>query len=1201
MNSIATNIDAIAIRENLNQANDTLARTLERMSSGLKLNCAKDDAAGAVISSRINTKIGGLKLAKSNIQFGLSLLNTANGAYSNITNILTRLRDLSLQAANSTYDDDSRNAMQDEVDELTDELERIRTTTKFNNLSLFNYQSDTETANNQTPTPTPSPTPDAGQVVDITQEPQTPAVMSMRSMPMMLANSEGDDGIALASLDEGVAVAENIAGSVDFAAGETKTVEIDGVSYTVTNRNSTNASFTYSKNSETSEITISCSYFTIKGQNNVTHSYIVNGKYNYVYGANLDDSFKLYDNFSLHNVMYGQAGNDYIELNTQQNNAYGGDGDDTIHAISYSSIYGDAGNDKIYAAGTENTIYGGDGDDYIELSGNGSNNKLYGQGGEDTFNIVSANGAVVDGGEGTNAITDKGKNTNSINVPGASSYSVDFAKNETKIITINGIQYEVTNRLSNAQTFIYSLDGNQINFSSASFTIKGQKDKAHNVNLTAKSIYFYGGDLADTIIGANQLGRIHAGGGDDNITLTTYLTTYADDGNDKITVKSSYNIIYGGDGDDSLTYSGSYNNTYIDLGKGNDSVTTSTRTVKGSVIVGAEGTNTMVTANPKFTDVYVQGFNASENAVYCTLAGGETKTIEINGVTYTVKNDNSSLDTSFTYEYNSIEDKIIFTGANCTITGQQDKAHNIELYGRNISFYGGKETDNIKAIGGWQFNLYGQGGNDNLYGGVNARKVAANGGDGDDYIEGNGTVGEYKGGKGNDIFVVNNSTNTLNGESGDDSFYINYSVSSSDNSGNNIYYLNADNINLTAGSGHDTFYVQGNNNTVNGGAGDDYFVVSGNGNVVQGGTGTNYIVNNGENPDIQDVVVDPNSGAFVFTQANEVKLIQVDDKIYTVTNKNAQGSSVVNHELSYTYNKNTGEIIITGSNVTIDCNDDKEHNIRLQGSNNILNGSKNDDIVIIETGSGNIINGKNGDDKITMETANNSINGGNGADTIILNASTNMSVNAGSGNDNLQINSDNNININLGSGADVVSGTTSGSNINLSSGNNNLLLNGSNNTVEALDGNNRISFVGDNNTIVAENGNNTIGLKGDNNSATLAGEGAFNIEGNSNDIIVDGNVTVSADGNLNNYDIGGNGLLQIKGDSNTADVLGLGTFNVTGSNNILNSSQNASYNIVGDNNQLNGEASANFNVKGSNNTLTSSNDSDYKVQGDLNT
>lgn len=138
MNSIATNINSLAIRKNLDSANNTLACSLQRMSSGLKLMCAKDDAAGAVIASKTNVQISGLKLARSNIQFGMSLLNSANGAFSDIQTTLTRLRDLSLQAANSTCDEEQKAALENESNQLVSELERIQQSSNFNGLSLFN-------------------------------------------------------------------------------------------------------------------------------------------------------------------------------------------------------------------------------------------------------------------------------------------------------------------------------------------------------------------------------------------------------------------------------------------------------------------------------------------------------------------------------------------------------------------------------------------------------------------------------------------------------------------------------------------------------------------------------------------------------------------------------------------------------------------------------------------------------------------------------------------------------------------------------------------------------------------------------------------------------------------------------------------------------------------------------------------------------
>jgi len=143
-NSILTNIDSIKIRNNFNVANGSLTSSLQRMSSGYKILGAKDDASGVVMSSKMNVRLSGLKIAQDNIQFGMSFLNTAQSSYEEISEILGRLRDLSLQASDDGYDINARNAMQDEADELVEELNRIKRTASFNNLKLFdNYETST--------------------------------------------------------------------------------------------------------------------------------------------------------------------------------------------------------------------------------------------------------------------------------------------------------------------------------------------------------------------------------------------------------------------------------------------------------------------------------------------------------------------------------------------------------------------------------------------------------------------------------------------------------------------------------------------------------------------------------------------------------------------------------------------------------------------------------------------------------------------------------------------------------------------------------------------------------------------------------------------------------------------------------------------------------------------------------------------------
>ena len=153
-NSIFTNLTSLSIRNDLKSTGSFLSQSLERMSSGLKINSAKDDASGCVISSKTSIKINNLYQVQNNIQRGASLLNIAQGAYQNMSNILMRLRSLSVQAMNDSYDDASRKAFEDEAIELTNQLEQIRTSTNYNGISLFdnsNVVGETSISNLATP------------------------------------------------------------------------------------------------------------------------------------------------------------------------------------------------------------------------------------------------------------------------------------------------------------------------------------------------------------------------------------------------------------------------------------------------------------------------------------------------------------------------------------------------------------------------------------------------------------------------------------------------------------------------------------------------------------------------------------------------------------------------------------------------------------------------------------------------------------------------------------------------------------------------------------------------------------------------------------------------------------------------------------------------------------------------------------------
>lgn len=131
------NISAIVANNKLGKAQTNLDKALERLSSGLKINSAEDDAAGLAIANKLHTQIKGLDRATKNSSDGISVVQTAESALNETENILQRIRELSVQAANGTNNDDDRKAIQAEIDQLTDEIDRIANSTEFNTMSLL--------------------------------------------------------------------------------------------------------------------------------------------------------------------------------------------------------------------------------------------------------------------------------------------------------------------------------------------------------------------------------------------------------------------------------------------------------------------------------------------------------------------------------------------------------------------------------------------------------------------------------------------------------------------------------------------------------------------------------------------------------------------------------------------------------------------------------------------------------------------------------------------------------------------------------------------------------------------------------------------------------------------------------------------------------------------------------------------------------
>ncbi len=138
MTVIASNVPALRATNASNMAQMGLSTAMERLSSGKRINSAKDDAAGLAISTKMTSEIRGLSAAMRNANDGISVTQVAEGALGDVNNILQRMRELAVQASSGTVSDDDRSGIQAEVSQLLDQVQNISDRTTFNGIALMN-------------------------------------------------------------------------------------------------------------------------------------------------------------------------------------------------------------------------------------------------------------------------------------------------------------------------------------------------------------------------------------------------------------------------------------------------------------------------------------------------------------------------------------------------------------------------------------------------------------------------------------------------------------------------------------------------------------------------------------------------------------------------------------------------------------------------------------------------------------------------------------------------------------------------------------------------------------------------------------------------------------------------------------------------------------------------------------------------------
>ncbi len=180
---INNNISAVITNKHLLRNENNMAASMERLSSGYKINYAKDDPSGMAISNRMRAQIRGLDRASQNSSDGTSVLQTADGALNEVQSMLQRMRELSIQAANGTNSDSDREAIQDEIGQLRDEIDRVSETTEFNTKKLLNGDLDTKVYAEGATREEASEEVEAGFYNFYVSEPSTRAVYSKFTIP----------------------------------------------------------------------------------------------------------------------------------------------------------------------------------------------------------------------------------------------------------------------------------------------------------------------------------------------------------------------------------------------------------------------------------------------------------------------------------------------------------------------------------------------------------------------------------------------------------------------------------------------------------------------------------------------------------------------------------------------------------------------------------------------------------------------------------------------------------------------------------------------------------------------------------------------------------------------------------------------------------------------------------------------------------
>ncbi|WP_081192529.1 flagellin N-terminal helical domain-containing protein [Halomonas sp. BC1] len=201
MSVINTNITSLIGQSNLSKSQNALQTSMERLSSGLRINSAKDDAAGQAIANRMTAQINGLNQAQRNANDGISLVQTAEGALNQINDNVQRIRELTVQAANGTNSEEDLKSIQDEITQRLEEIDRIANQTTFNGVEVL--APGTDSINIQVGA-------NDGEFITVNLEAADAAALGLAGFTVVDADFDSETDGPLALIDEALNIIDSL-------------------------------------------------------------------------------------------------------------------------------------------------------------------------------------------------------------------------------------------------------------------------------------------------------------------------------------------------------------------------------------------------------------------------------------------------------------------------------------------------------------------------------------------------------------------------------------------------------------------------------------------------------------------------------------------------------------------------------------------------------------------------------------------------------------------------------------------------------------------------------------------------------------------------------------------------------------------------------------------------------------------------------